>query len=34
MKKIMKKITESKKFNKYCANMLKMYDYGRVNMPA
>ena len=27
------KITDSKKFNKYCVNGLKMYNYGRVNLP-
>lgn len=27
------KITDSKKFNKYCVNVLKIYNYGRVNMP-
>lgn len=27
------KIADSKKFNKYCVNVLKMYNYGRVNMP-
>ena len=26
-------IADSKKFNKYCVNVLKMYNYGRVNMP-
>ena len=34
MKRMMKKISESKRFNKYCVNMLKMYNYGRVNLPA
>lgn len=29
----MNKISASKKLNKYCVNMLKMYNYGRVNMP-
>ncbi len=33
MRRIMKKITENRKFNKYCVNVLKMYNYGRVNMP-
>lgn len=33
MKKIVNRIFDSKKFNKYCVNMLKMYNYGRVNMP-
>lgn len=27
------KISDSKKFNKYCVNVLKMYNYGRVNLP-
>ena len=27
------KITDSKKFNKYCVNVLKMYNCGRVNLP-
>ena len=27
------KITDSKKFNKYCVNVLKRYNYGRVNLP-
>ena len=27
------KITDSKKFSKYCVNVLKMYNYGRVNLP-
>ena len=27
------KITDSKKFNKYCVNVLKMYNFGRVNLP-
>ena len=30
---MIKKITDSKKFNKYCVNVLKMYNYGRVNLP-
>ncbi len=34
MRKMMKRIAESKKFNKYCVNMLKMYNYGKVTMPA
>ena len=33
MKKIVNRILDSKKFNRYCANVLKMYNYGRVNMP-
>lgn len=33
MKKIINKLTDSKKFNKYCTNVLKMYNYGRVNLP-
>ena len=31
---MIKKIAASKKFNNYCNNMLKMYSYGRINMPA
>ena len=27
------KIADSKKFNKYCVNVLKMYNYGRINLP-
>ena len=27
------KIADGKKFNKYCVNVLKMYNYGRVNLP-
>ena len=27
------KIADSKKFNKDCVNVLKMYNYGRVNLP-
>ncbi len=34
MRRMMKKIGESKKFNNYCMNMLRMYGYGNVNMPA
>lgn len=34
MRRMMKRIAESKKFNKYCVSMLKMYNYGRVNMQA
>lgn len=34
MKKMIKKIATSKRFNNYCNNMLKMYNYGRVNIPA
>ena len=33
MKKIINKLTGSKKFNMYCTNVLKMYNYGRVNLP-
>ncbi len=33
MKKIVNRILVSKKFNKYCVNVLRMYNYGRVNMP-
>lgn len=31
---MIKKIAESKKFNRYCVNMLSLYNYGRVNIPA
>ncbi len=34
MRRMMKKIGESRKFNNYCMNMLRMYGYGKVNMPA
>lgn len=34
MKRMIKKITTSKVINKYCDNMLRMYNYGRVNIPA
>lgn len=34
MRRIMKKIAENRKFNNYCVNVLKMYNYGRVNIPA
>lgn len=33
MKKIVNRILDNKKFNKYCVNVLKMYNYGRVSMP-
>lgn len=33
MKKIVNRILDNKKFNKYCVNVLKMYNYGCVNMP-
>ena len=33
MRRMSNKITDSKKFNKYCVNVLKMYNYGRVNLP-
>lgn len=33
MKKMMRKIAHNKKFNDYCANVLKMYNYGRLSMP-
>ena len=32
MRRMINKITDSKKFNKYCVNVLKMYNYGRVNL--
>lgn len=31
---MIKKIANSKRFNKYCVNMMKMYNYGRVNLLA
>lgn len=34
MKRMVKKIVESKKFNHYCVNVLKMYNIGRVSLPA
>lgn len=34
MKKSIKKLFTSEKFTKYCVNMMKMYNYGRVNTPA
>ena len=34
MRKLIKRIANSKKFQKYCVNMMMMYNYGRVNMPA
>lgn len=33
MERIMKKIMNSTRLNHYCANVLKMYNYGRVNCP-
>ena len=33
MNKKISKVLASKKFNKYCVNVLRMYNYGRVNMP-
>ena len=30
---MVKKIVMSDKFNKYYVNVLKMYNYGRVNVP-
>lgn len=33
MKRIVNRILDNKKFNKYCVNVLKMYNYGRVNTP-
>lgn len=29
---MVKKIVDSKGFHKYCVNVLKMYNYGRVNI--
>lgn len=34
MRRMIKKIANSKRFNKYCVNMMKMYNYGRVNLLA
>ena len=33
MRKLVNKLTSSKRFNKDCVNVLKMDNYGRVNMP-
>ena len=33
MKKIVNKVLDSKKFNKYCVNVLRTYNMGRVNLP-
>jgi hypothetical protein len=33
MRRMVKKIVDSKKFNKYCVNVLKMYNVGRVTLP-
>ncbi len=33
MRKMVRKIVESKKLNKYCVNVLKMYNVGRVTLP-
>ena len=33
MRKLVNKLTASKKFKKYCVNVLNMNNYGRVNMP-
>jgi len=34
MRKMVEKIVEGKKFNHYCVNVLKMYNIGRVTLPA
>lgn len=34
MRKIIRKMFDSKKFNNYCVNVMKMYNYGRVNVMA
>ena len=34
MKKSIKKLLNSKKLNHYCVNVLSMYNFGRVNIPA
>ena len=33
MRKFVNKISASNRFDKYCVNVLKMYNYGRVNAP-
>lgn len=33
MRRMIDKKTMSKKFNKYCVNVLRMYNYGRVSLP-
>jgi len=33
MKRMMSKIANSKKVNSYCANVLRMYNYGKVSLP-
>ena len=33
MKRMINKIAENKKVSKYCVNMLRIYNYGRVNFP-
>lgn len=34
MKRMMNRISKSKKFNRYCDSMLRMYGNGNVSMPA
>lgn len=34
MKRMINRIVKNEKVNKYCVNVLKMYNYGRVNLPA
>lgn len=34
MRKTIKKILDSKKFNEYCVNVMRMYNFGRVNVLA
>lgn len=34
MRKSIKKLFNSKKFNDYCVNVMRMYNYGRINVLA
>lgn len=33
MRKMIKRVMDSNKLNKYCVNVLRMYNIGRVNLP-
>ncbi len=33
MRKMVKRVMDSNKLNKYCVNVLRMYNIGRVNLP-
>lgn len=33
MKRMINKVLDNKKFNKYCVNVLRMYNMGRINAP-